>query len=424
MVSGQERREVQVPLDPGLGILEMDAGLRRELALFPEVPDFVAARLFQGADGELVLEVSYRAEGRLARSRRPLGEDELAAFRAELRARLEASGRTRVVSRDGRAGLIVGQTVVGLGWHGWAVPTALGIDSDRGAVATYLLTAGASFLVPWLVTERVPVSVAERDASFWGATRGIAYGALLGDLIVGDGDAADGGGGRGQDDPRTQLALGSVVSLLGSILGYQAVERFDADPGRVALWSAAGDFGLGGAFLASWALGLYDDDLDCELDFCTNDGFEGSSAGHAVTLGLGAASLWGAKLWSEREDYTVGDARALRSFGFLGAQSLLPLSVQLADGTQGDAGDRLVAASALAGAAAGLWLGNRTLRRTSLTGGEGLLVLAGHLAGGLGALGLTYLLDAGGDADAPVYLGTSAAGSVLGSLLTFRAVSR
>ena len=80
-------------------------------------------------------------------------------------------------------------------------------------------------------------------------------------------------------------------------------------------------------------------------------------------------------------------------------------------------------ASLIAGSAAGLYLGNRFLAARSLSGGDGALVLAGHVAGGLGALGLTYLA-AGDDADALVYITTSAIGSDAGSLLTLGAVTR
>ena len=151
---------------------------------------------------------------------------------------------------------------------------------------------------------------------------------------------------------------------------------------------------------------------------------EGSNRdGWALTLGLGLVSIGGAKLWADAEDYTVGDARAERSFGLLGAQALLPVVEGLVETEDaGDEAEQAIAASAVAGAAVGLFVGNRVLRRTSLSGGDGLLVLAGHVAGGLAALGLTYLLDDSEDIDDTVYLATSAAGSAVGSLLTFRAV--
>jgi hypothetical protein len=424
----QIEREVQVPLDPGRGIVEVDLRLRDELRLFPEVAAFETARLFRSASGAYVLEISFRDQGVPTRERRPLTDAQLAALRSEIQEALAAAGRERVVERSGRAGLIVGQTVVGLGYHGWALPEALDIDSNRGAVATYLLTSGASFLAPWLITRNTSVSVAQRDAFFWGATRGILYGHTLGFVVAPDErEQREDYWVNQQEDERVRLALGSALSVAGSVLGFHAASRFEAPPGTVALWSAAADFGLAAAFGTSYALGLFDEEdvlVECPLGGPCLTRREGSNRdGYALTFGLGVASLVGAKLWGDAEDYTVGDARALRSFGLLGAQALLPVADAFFDTSDtDDDAEHAIAASAVVGAGAGLFVGNRVLRRSSLSGGNGLLVLAGHVAGGLAALGVTYLLDGSEDFDDAVYLTTSAAGSALGSLLTFRAV--
>jgi hypothetical protein len=269
-------------------------------------------------------------------------------------------------------------------------------------------------MIPWFITAGRPVSDAQRDAAFWGATRGIVYGLVLGSIVAPE-EPID----PFEDDDeafRVRLAGGSLVSVLGTVAGYNAARLADHDPGTVALWSTVGDFGLATAFGTSYALGLYEDqDADC-LE-CTDLGRKGGSA---ATLGLGLASLFLAERWGNAEDYTIGDARALRSFGLLGAHALLAPAVEAFEDQENEG--RSVTATALLGSWVGLYLGNRALRRTSLTDGEGLLVLAGHVAGGLVALGVTYLLD-GGDTGSPtVYLSTSAGGAALGSLLTFNAV--
>lgn len=420
----QVQRETQVPIDAERGVVEIDPRLRDELGLFAGLDGFVSARLFRSAAGQHVLEVTYREAGSLAHERRALSDAELAAFRADVQQRLADLGRERVVLRDGRAGLVVGQAAVGLGYHGWALGEAMDVDSDRGRVATYLLTSGASFLVPWLLTQDRAVTIAQRDLFFWGATRGIAYGHVIGHLVAPD-DPRDFFDGN-ESERRTRLALGSAGSVLGSVLGFRAAR--DAGPGTVALWSAAGDFGLAGAFGTSYALGLFDEEVsgpECPdgTGPCEVESIGSMRAGHAATLALGLASLWGAKRWSDARDYTVGDARALRSFGLLGAQAALPIAIEAFDPDDGGTGnDKAVVASTVLAGAAGLFLGDRLLAPTSLTGGEGLLVLAGHVAGGLGALGVTYLLDGSSSADETLYLATSAAGSAIGSILTFRAV--
>ena len=421
----QSAREVQVPFDSARAVLEVGPELRRELGLFPDVVGFEAARLFLADDGRTVLEVSSRQGGRLVRERRVLPAGELDALRGRLAAALEA-GRLRPdrAAREGRGGLVIAETVLGLGFYGWALPEVLDIDSDRGRVATYLLTAGASFYLPYRLTRDLTVTSAHRDAVVWGGTRGIAYGALLGDLATlgDDHDPARPGEPFEEDhDDRWILGLGIAGSLAGQVLGYRSVSASGADRGDVALWSTVGDLGLATGFGTAVALGLYEGEQRCDGDVCTSSDGEATRAGHAATMALGAASLWGAHRWSRARDYTVGDARALLSFGLLGAQTVLPAAWAAFD--DADDGERGLAASLVAGTAAGLWLGDRALRGRSLDGSDGLLVQAGHLAGGLGALGITYLLDGGRTADEAVYMGAAAAGSLVGSLLTFRAVA-
>jgi hypothetical protein len=106
----------------------------------------------------------------------------------------------------------------------------------------------------------------------------------------------------------------------------------------------------------------------------------------------------------------------LQSAGLLGAQIIAPLAYSVLHDEE-----RAFAGTLVVGAATGLYLGQRWGMSGELTPGDGLLVLGGHLAGGAGALGVTYLLD-DDDRDPTVYLATSAVGSLVGSVLTYRAV--
>src|SRR5688500_20167427 len=159
-LGAQQVREVQVPLDPERGVTEVGPDLRRELGLFPGVDGFQSARLFRQDDGTLILEISRVEGGTLVRERQRLGDQQIAAFRADLGERFAAQGRTRAVDRSGRSGLVLMETVLGIGLYGWAVPVGFDVDSDRGAVASYLLTAGLSFYLPYRITRDASVSIA------------------------------------------------------------------------------------------------------------------------------------------------------------------------------------------------------------------------------------------------------------------------
>lgn len=416
--SAQVVRERPVPLDTAGGVLTIDAELRRSLGLFPEVQGFRSARLFQlESGGAYVLEIELRDPEGPARERRALSPAEVTDLRARVSAAMGARGPA-AFSTDGRAGLLLTSTALGLGFYGWAVPVALDLE-ERSAVAAYLLTAGTSFFLPYQVTRGRPVSRAQRNASVWAATRGGIYGLVLADALT-EGEEPEPRFVDDDGDEDVILAGGMAASLLGGVLGYGYGGRPGVDEALVARRATAGDFALGWGFGTSVALGLYDGETYCEGDLCETSEFERRPGGQLGTLALGVAGTWAGGRWARARDHTVGDTRALRSFGLLGAQAVLPLAWGALEDT--DEGERGVAAGMVLGSVAGFWVGDRVLRDRQLSSGSGLLVLAGHAAGGLGALGVTYLLDDSAEDHEVLYMATSALGSIVGSWLTLRAV--
>ena len=418
----QPRRETQIPLDQERSVLEIGPDLRRQLGLFLEQPDFQVARLFRGDDGTLVLEISRVEGGRLVRERRALTEAELAAFRSDLAARFVARGQTRALDRSGRSGLVLTETLMGVALYGWSVPRGFDIHSSRGSVAAYLLTAGLSFYLPYRITRNVSVSVVERNAALWGSTRGAVHGIFLGQALSGTEEYFRSSNDADRRDRRVALSM-IGTSIAETVIAYQLAQRPGLTEGLVAFYGAGGDFGIPFGLGLSYLAGLFDEDVEsCSFDYCTTDDFAGTSAGYGAALAISLASPFIARATKQGDHYTVGDARSLRSFGLLGAQLAL-VPAWAAFEKESEENEKPIIASMIAGSALGLWAGNRVLRDRSLAGGDGLLVIAGHVAGGLGALGVTYLLDGGGRADDLVYISTSALGSAAGSLLTLQAVS-
>lgn len=409
------QRERQEAVAPALGIVEITPELRSRLGLFPGVEGFRAARLLVREDGVTVLEVESGTAGRVVRERRVLGPGELEAFQEELADRTVAAGRALVATREGRGGLVLGHTLLGLGYHGWAVPVALDLSSSRGAVAAYLLTAGASFLAPYALTRERSVTRAHRNLTLYGGTRGVVGGLFLGDLLISDDSP-----GNDSDRSRARFGGGVVLGWTGALLGFAAAQRAHPPEGTAALWSALGDAGLAGGAALALAAGPYTEVQrvvrEGELTY-TETRLRNRRLGHALTLaGHGAGLAAGAWL-GERRDYSTGDATALRSAAVLGAQVGLTAARSASDDRQ------LLAGSALAAGVGGILAGDRLLRERSLEGGAGLLVAAGHVAGGATALGITYLAteDMG---DRPVlFLTTSTLGSLFGAGLVWRAVA-
>ena len=406
----QIERERQAAVAPELGVVEIDRSLRDRLDLFGEVEGFRVARLFLRDDGTAVLEIESRPGEQVLRERRLLGDAELADFRSELEARLLEMAVGPLVGQDGRGGLVLRQTLLGLGYHGWAVPVALDIDSGQGQVAAYLLTAGASFYLPYRVTRDRPVTRVHRDLAAYGGTRGIGAGVLLGDALSGNSTSGS---------TRARLAGGVLVSWGATVTGYQAAQRFQPDEGTAALWSAMGDLGFAAGAVSAYVAGPYVRETvevtEGGVTF-TDRRLRNRRLGHAMTLAGGVAGLATGGWLGDRIPMTEGNVTVLRSGSALGAQvGLTALRLGTDDG-------RAVAGGALAGALGGTALAAPWLRDRHFSEGEGLLVAAGHLAGGATALGITYLLVEDIEERETTYLVTSTLGSLVGAGLVARAL--
>ena len=403
--------EVQIPLHPELSIDEVDPSLEATLRLFPDVERFEAARLFRTADGHHVLEVSFRdKEGRLARSRLEMDDEGLAAFRADLDDRHAAADVAPALSTEGRGSLVLRQTVLGLIYHGWAVPAALGIDSAQGGVATYLLTSGIAFYLPYHLTRTRPVTEAHRDLTLYGSSRGIAAGLVVGDLLT---------DGSGDERSRAMLGTGVVAGVAGSFLGYHAVERSGAEEATTALWGLMGDAGAALGFGSAYTLGLYREEGTGAPEDRLERPRSNRRLGHALGLASTAGGLWAGRWLAEREDHSVGNVSVLRSMGLLGAHLALP-----AANAAGASGGRAHTGAALAGGGAGMVVGNRILRPEAFTEGDGLLVGAGQIGGAAVGLGLAYLVTPDASDNELLYLSSTAAGALAGFGLVYRALSR
>ncbi len=413
-------RERQEVVWPAAGILEIAPELRNRLGLFPEVEGFRVARLFLRDQGGAVLEIESLREGRLHRERRLLGDDDIETLRRELEVRQTTLGGRAVFTREGRGALVLGHTLLGVGYHGWAVPMALDIESGQGAVAAYLLTAGAAFYLPYRLSRDRSVSDAHRALSLYGGSRGIISGLFLGDMLVGDDTPGAFQPDRDDRLRRLRFSGGILTGAAGGLMGFHAVDRWMPDEGTVSLWGALGDFGL----LSGAALGLVTGPY-AEETVTVRDGdliyeetrLRNRRAGHALTLvGQGVGMGVGGWLLSDRS-YSTGDVAAFRSAGVLGAQ--VGATVTRAAGVEDARG---IAAGALAAGWGGIALGDHLLRGVELSRGEGLLVNAGHLAGGATALGITYLIVEEIDEHPVLFLSTSTLGSLLGAGLVWRAV--
>jgi hypothetical protein len=275
--------------------------------------------------------------------------------------------------RSGRLPFLLTSTALGLGAYGWSFPGMLGVTADespRTFIGLYMLTAGASFFAPYMVTRDRPVSAGQANLAFWGGTRSLYLGVLSAALL---------GGNVNPEIAYRPFAagifLGSVTGLVG---GFWYAGRAQLTAGQARTMGLMGDFGLGLGFGA----GLL-------LDFDSSDRSQDQRARLMAASGLlgTAAGLVGGYVLAHRRDNTWGDGEVMRAAGIGGAWTGFVASYAL------NADDKPIIASAMAGGLVGLVAGDRLILGTDFTVGQSILIDLAGVVGALAAPGLLYLVS-------------------------------
>jgi hypothetical protein len=357
--------------------------------LVDEYPDLAEARLFRDEQDRWSLEVTSRRGGALQRQRRQLTSEEAVQLRQRVTDQLTALGAPDPNSGP-RTLLVTSYTVAGVAFYDWAMPMMLNVQDGRAAVGLGLVTAGASFYVPYATTSHRPVTYGEAEMVRNGLLRGAIYGELLNGLIQPD-----------HDNGRASAASVMGGSLAGGIGGSHWARCTKMSAGTARMVTNGSDFGM----LASGALLVMAEPDDDRAIFGTlfAGGMGGATAGY---------------LRAKDRPYSWGDAEALRAAGFLGAYS----GMVIANWSDTDESKAYVAAS-LAGCVAGIVVGDRLVRHTDLSPGQSILIDVGTVAGGVAGLGLAYLTGSDSD-DETYYLTSSALGATAGYALTYRSMRR
>jgi hypothetical protein len=386
-------QEVQVPLDRDGRVLTIERGLARQLDLFlHDYPELQRVRLFEAGDG-FVLEISFQRDGRAARYRVPMTDAEVDQLRARVSAALAESAPEQGLNQDGRYLLLGTTTVLGLGYYGWAVPAVLDIHSSRGGLATYMLTAGASFVIPYLYTRSRPVTYGMANAGFWGATRGLSHGTYLANTLA--------------DRPSFRATVGSAVavSLTEGLIGYTWARRTGMSAGEAHTIGNFGDFGAGAAG---------------QLMLVAQPSADRVVFG-SLLAGTAAGVATGARL-APSLDFTWGDAEIHRAAYLLGAAH----GAVVFDWIYGDNASnddlRVLGGLLLAGSVGGTWAAHRILPDHDFTVGEGILVELGAAAGGLLGMGVGVLAGPD-DPDSTLLFTLGAIGADLGFGIVFNALA-
>ena len=400
-------QESQVPFDARGRVEVVNADLARRLGIFhAEYEGFSEARLFQSPDSSVSLEVLVRRDGRLERIRVPLTPDRLAEVRRVTDATLGSDSRRAGPEQNVRFRLLVSTSLLGLFAYGPALPIALDVDDPSAATGLYLLTASASYFVPWMLTHDQHVTPAMAGLGVYGSTRGFLHGAALHYLLTGYDEGRDVcdefGNCEFEDDfPKPgAFAFGIATGVAEGVGGYLWSKRSGMTHGKASAIGLGGDWGMINGFLLAEVLGL-----DSEENVRPSAGLALVGAAGGIAAGRAVA---------DRRDYTHGDVQVAGTTGLLGAFTAGTL-MDLAGLDE----TRPAAAGRMAGAAAGLAAGDALVRATEFSSGEATLVRLGTLAGGLMGLGLGVLAESDGGEGTLTSL-TTTAGALAGFALSYR----
>ncbi len=356
-------QEKQVSLDLNNKIDIIDANLQRKLSLFPEYPGFIEARLYQINDSTFTLEISHMPESETLRVRHTLNKEKTYEFRSLVTEKISREAPLSLIDQSGRTSLLVSTTLIGTYLYGSSVSMILSRDLSSNFLGTYLLTAGASFFIPYAITKNKEVTKAQAYSSFYGMSRGFAHGMLLPVLISAD------------PDYKVSLTLGMAGSITEGILGYHWAKKHNFSEGRSMAIGTFGDFGMGIALGTGHFLGMY----------------QGNATNNMLALsiltGAGGGLYAGYRL-TEKEMYTVGDAVALQGAGLLGAY--LPASLLYLAGVEEP---KLYSLTATLGGLGGLYFGDWLGRKQDFSTRQGTFISLSLMSGTFIGMGLGYLID-------------------------------
>ena len=175
IINAQEQRVPILPLD-NIEIIEQE--FAKKNSLFTEVSNFEFAHMFMRSDSSYVLEISYMQSNVLYKDRKYMTLTEMQIFRDSLRNILLQNNKYYSLNQEGRVTNLIGTTIIGLGYYSVA-PTIYADHKSSGykiPTATYMLTAGASFFLPYYLTKDKTVTMPMASMSFHGQTRGLLLG--------------------------------------------------------------------------------------------------------------------------------------------------------------------------------------------------------------------------------------------------------
>lgn len=394
-----QAQETSVPIDADRRFDRIDAELEAKLGLFPEIPEFREARIFQSDSTTFTLQITYQAGSQLMQRRTPLSLPQLQALRQRITDSIAARATEVTLDQEGRAEMLVATTAISLGYYGTAITVASDMDDSRAIVGTYMLAGATGFFVPYLLTNNRPVRDADGSMVTSGMVFGVGHG-IAASLII-----------NGEDNsPEAVLGWSVPFSIAEGVAGYMISDGYQLSHGKVSMISNGGalgfGFGAGTAFLAD----LYDRGNERAVG--------------ALMLGGSVGGFLLGNSMANAQPYTAGDANVVGATTILGG--FVPLFfAELIDPEADNTDGKIHVGGMMLGATGGMLLGGYMVEGKDFTSSQATYIGLGEVAGGLLGFGLSYLLAGEGSSDnIALYLGASSAGAIGGYALLYNIMSQ
>lgn len=389
-VNAQER---QVTMDNQGKVKSVDAEMERDLKIFSGYKNFKEARIFQTSDSTYTLEILCQQGDETVRDTKAFNNADLQAFRDTVSGRILRLAPQITLNQEGRPLFLLTNTIIGLGFYGPSLPAIIDFNDDKLSVTTYLLTAGASYYLPYLLTKNKEVTYGDAIMSYYGQTRGAINGICLPFLF------------DESPDYKTVLGMGLLGSIAEGITGFSLASRNKYSSGRATAIGTYDDFGMAIGLLSSGFL---------KLD-------NSSAVAGAVLLGSAAGLAAGFAI-TNKDYYTWGDALILNGSGALGMS--MPLSLVMLFTNPDKDNSRLYTLTSAIGAIGGLYAGDKLAGKFDFTTKEGIFTDLSELAGGLVGAGLGYLLSNNDDTAYKPVMIMGSLGALAGFALSAKAYSK
>jgi hypothetical protein len=391
------------PVDPNLarreGLFDLAVAAMANGSLDLAEQAFDEAAALPGDPTRAAVAASFAERVRRLRAARAQRAPDAPAARAAPPA-AEPAAAVTANRRDGdgwRTGLLATTSVLGFAAYGWALPLSLGLTPQHDGssfIGLYMLTACGSFVVPYLATRGSQITPAETDLAFYGGTRGLWHGVLLGGLLTGDISMS-----AHQQLWAGSMLVGSASELVSGVLWAREGHLTSGQARTIAV---GGDFGLGWGFATGAILGL--DHGNHSIAVQTRGMAASGIVGSAAGLGFGYAL-------ARRRDNTWGDGEVLRMAGLVGTWAGVTADVLLDWRPDTERDDKKFFLTLIAGGAAGLLAGDRLVRPTNFSVSRALIVDLATVAGAFGGAGSAYVFGGGAQVSGKTLIAASAVGA-------------